>query len=185
MTLRLSPVPLALVLLTIAIATLTGALAFEYIGGLAPCPLCLQQRIPYWCALVLLPVFLFAFHRSHFASGTGLMMLLALGFTMGSMLAFYHAGIEWRWWMGPSTCSSGAPPADIETLLENLQNGGVPRCDEAPWRLAGISLSGYNVIISAFLAALGFIITKQCWRKYGEQQEKRKSHDKTANALRV
>lgn len=167
----LAPLPLALIMLTTAATTLAGALAFEHIGSLAPCPLCLQQRIPYWSALPLGALFLVAFRWRYPAVGAGLMSLLALSFALGALLAFYHAGVEWHWWRGPASCSGAAPPDTVEALLEGLRAGPLPRCDEAPWRLAGISLSGYNVLISVFLATLGFIIAGQCWREHRGQQE--------------
>ena len=157
--------PLTVTLLVIASATLAGALAFEHIGGLLPCPLCLQQRIPYWSALPLCLLALLAFRWKFFALGAGMMSLVALGFALGSALGVYHAGIEWHWWEGPATCSGTAPPANIDALLEDLEDGGaLVRCDEAAWRLLGISLSGYNALISIFLSGLGVVAAKESWR---------------------
>ena len=165
---NLSAVSLTVILFGTAIATLAGALAFEHIGGLAPCPLCLQQRYPYWLGILLCALALLAWRRRRFLAGAGLMFVVALAFLGGGVLAFYHAGIEWRWWVGPASCSGSAAPADVVALLEGLQGDAPPRCDEAPWRLLGISLSGYNVLISAFLAGLGFVVAEQFWREYGE-----------------
>ena len=149
-------------LLAVASATLAGALAFEHVGGLAPCPLCLQQRWPYWLGIPLGGLALLALGRQKPRWSAGLTAAVALGFAAGSVLAVYHAGIEWRWWMGPAACSGAAPPGDVAALLEGLQGTPPPRCDEAPWRLLGISLSGYNALISAFLAGLGFVAAGKC-----------------------
>ena len=157
----LAAFPVVLALLVVATATIAGALAFEHIGGLAPCPLCLQQRWPYWLGIPLGALALLALGRQP-RWGAGLMAVVALGFAAGSVLAVYHAGIEWRWWTGPAACSGAAPPGDVAALLEGLQGNAPPRCDEAPWRLLGISLSGYNVLISAFLAGLGFVAAGKC-----------------------
>lgn len=156
---------LIIAMLALATATILGALAFEHIVGLAPCPLCLQQRIPYWIGLPLGVIALVAFRWKHPRIGALLMLLTCIGFALGSVLAFYHAGIEWRWWQGPATCSGAAPPASIDALLKGLEALPPPRCDEAPWRLAGISLSGYNAIISAFLAGLGCVVIGRTLRR--------------------
>ena len=83
----------------------------------------------------------------------GLLALAGLMF-WGVWLGVFHAGIEWKWWVGPQECS-GAPqlggPGD---LLKRLQSINITRCDEAAWRFLGISLAGYNALISAALAAV-------------------------------
>lgn len=145
-------------MLALATATILGALAFEHIGGLAPCPLCLQQRIPYWSGLPLGIFALAAFRWKRPRTGAFLMSLVCAGFALGSVLAVYHAGIEWHWWQGPATCSGAAPPASIDALLKGLEAPLPPRCDEASWRLMGLSLSGYNAIVSACLSGLGAVI---------------------------
>ena len=159
-----APAPFLLVfaLLAVAAATLAGALAFEHIGGLAPCPLCLQQRWPYWLGIPLGALALLALGRRHPRWCAGLMAVTALGFAAGSALAFYHAGMEWRWWSGPASCSGAAPPGNVAALLEGLRGTAPPRCDEAPWRLLGVSLSGYNALISALLAGLGLAAAMRC-----------------------
>jgi disulfide bond formation protein DsbB len=73
----------------------------------------------------------------------------------GAALGTYHSGVEWRWWPGPTDCSG--PMTDFRAkgpLLEQLQSVHVVRCDEAAWRFLGLSLAGYNVLISLALAAL-------------------------------
>jgi len=73
----------------------------------------------------------------------------------GAALAAYHAGVEWRWWPGPTDCSG--PLTDLSakgSLLNQLQSVQVVRCDEASWRVLGISLAGYNALISLVLAAI-------------------------------
>jgi len=70
-------------------------------------------------------------------------------------LGAYHAGVEWRWWAGPSDCSGPMTDFTINgPLLKQLQSIHVVRCDEAAWRLFGLSLAGYNVLISLALAAI-------------------------------
>ena len=152
-----APGPATILLMAVAIATLFTALAFEHIGGLEPCPLCLHQRWPYWLGIPIATLALLVQIRQQPRYAAALLTLTALGFAAGSALAVYHAGIEWHWWSGPAACSGANPPADVAALLQDLQADPPPRCDEAPWRLLGISLSGYNALISAFLAALGLL----------------------------
>jgi len=133
-------------------ATIAGAWAFELIGGLAPCPMCLEQRWAYYVAIPLLVlVLLFARSADRAALARTGLGLAALALVAGGAYAAYHAGVEWKWWEGPSSCAGGA----------NLTPGGLPDltkrvvlCDEAAWRLFGISLAGYNVLISAALALI-------------------------------
>ena len=95
-------------------------------------------------------------------AGARTAQLLAVGFIAimvatlaGAALGTYHSGVEWHWWAGPTECSG--PIADLSAkgrLLDQLQTVHVVRCDEAAWRLFGISLAGYNVLISLALAAI-------------------------------
>jgi len=137
-------------------ATILGAWAFQY-AGYVPCPLCLQQRIPYYTGVPLAFVALMA---GRVWPGTitarvliGIVGLLFLG---GAGLAAYHAGVEWHWWPGPTDCAAGAGDGGVTTgnLLESLQDTVLVRCDEAAWRMFGLSLAGYNFLISLALAAV-------------------------------
>lgn len=166
---NIRPSSLLLLLLTAASATLLGALAFEHIGGLAPCPLCLQQRYPYWLGIPTALIALLALARGYPGATCALALLVGAGFAAGSALAFYHAGIEWHWWVGPTTCAGGALPSDVAALLSDLQGDAPPRCDEAAWRLLGISLSGYNALISAALAVISLRIATQTWRLHARK----------------
>ena len=116
-------------------ATILGALVFQYGLGLAPCPLCLEQRIPYYVAIPLAVVVAIAALRGAprplVQAGLG---LIALAMLFGAGLALYHAGIEWKWWPGPQDCSGPLTPLGSRGLLEQLQSVNVVRCDEAPWR---------------------------------------------------
>jgi disulfide bond formation protein DsbB len=145
----------ALVAALVGAATILGAWFFEYGLGLAPCPLCLQQRIPYYVAIPLAVLVVVAALRNApralLAIGLG---AIALAMLAGSALGAYHAGIEWKWWQGPQDCSGPLVPLGARGLLEQLQSINVARCDEAPWRFLGLSLAGYNVVISLLIAAV-------------------------------
>jgi disulfide bond formation protein DsbB len=150
--------PAAAAALAVALAgaaTILGAWFFEYGLGLAPCPLCLQQRIPYYVAIPLAVIVAAAALRNAprilLATGLGAIALVMLA---GAALGAYHAGIEWQWWQGPQACSGPLVPLGSGSLLQQLESVNIVRCDEAPWRFLGLSLAGYNVLISLALAAV-------------------------------
>jgi disulfide bond formation protein DsbB len=139
-------------------AALCGAWYFQYQLGYAPCPLCYQQRIPYYFAIPLglaLGAFaLYGGNRSLIRYG---LYLLALILMVSAVMGIYHAGVEWGFWQGPTSCAAGAPSlAPIGNILESLRNVRAVPCNEAAWRLFGISLAGYNALISAFAALIAF-----------------------------
>ncbi len=155
----------ALVLL-LSIAIIVAALGFEHIGGYKPCPLCLIERKAWYFAvpLALLALLLIRLERP------GLVKLLlagiALMFIVNAGLAGYHAGVEWKWWEGPTSCTGDHLEklgGGAGGLLEALKQTKVVRCDIAQFRLFGLSFSGYNVLASLFaalLAGLGIIGTR-------------------------
>ncbi len=144
--------------LMLAIAAIVAALGFEFIGGYAPCPLCLMQRYAYYASIPLLFValVLVAIDRAGWAAA--LFFLVALAFLANAGLGVYHAGAEWKFWPGPDTCSSVAQTlgGGQGGLLKQLETTRVIRCDEAPWTFFGLSFAGWNVATSflIFVAAL-------------------------------
>jgi len=145
----------ALVVALGAFATIAGAWWFELVAGLEPCPLCLEQRLPYYVGIPV-AVAAFALARSGRSWPAGILLaVFALLMAYGTGLGIYHSGIEWQWWAGPAACSGGGEiPSDAASLLGSLSEGSIPSCDEAPWRLFGLSLAGYNVLLSAALALI-------------------------------
>jgi disulfide bond formation protein DsbB len=145
--------------------TLAGAFVFEYGFGLKACALCLQQRYPYYGALVLCLIGLFPWAERR---RRWVCLVLALIFAVSAVLGGYHAGVEWSWFIGPRDCAgiNTAPisPRDLQDALKNVR---VANCAEAAWRLWGVSLAGWNALISLMLAAFAatsFLATD--WR-YG------------------
>lgn len=136
-----------LVILLVATAAIAAAWAFQVIGGYAPCPLCLEQRWPYYAVIPIAIILLLAGNRELLLR-SGL-LLIALIMFAGAVLAVYHAGIEWRWWQGPQACSGGA---GLTGTLPDLSNLSVVRCDEAALRILGLSLAGWNALISLLIA---------------------------------
>jgi disulfide bond formation protein DsbB len=146
----------SLAVFVISGATLLGALFFQYVLNLPPCPLCLEQRLPYHVVIPLsLLVAIAALAKAPRALITVGLIAIAIAMLCSAALGAYHAGVEWRWWPGPTDCTG--PLTDFSksgSLLDQLKTARVVRCDEAAWRLLGISLAGYNVLISLLLAAI-------------------------------
>jgi disulfide bond formation protein DsbB len=136
-------------ILAISLATIAGAWVFEYYGYL-PCELCLMQRWAYYAAIPLSAVLLAIPSRP--AMRLGLIVLCAVW--LGSMVfGAYHAGVEWKWWPGPDTCTgSGALTDGLPDLSKP-----VVMCDEPAIRIFGLSLAGWNAIISLALAAIAAV----------------------------
>jgi len=130
---------------------LLGALAFQFMGGLAPCPLCVWQRWPHLAAVVLAVLGLTVLGR--FLRPVA--VLGAAAAATSAAIGVYHTGIERHWWTGPTTCTSG----DITTLsndqlLNQIMNAPLVRCDEVAWEMFGLSMASWNVVISLGLAGL-------------------------------
>jgi disulfide bond formation protein DsbB len=143
------------VVFLIATATITAALAFEYFGGYAPCPLCLQERYAYYFAVPASAVAFLLAHGYATRFARILLLLIAVAFLVNAVAGVYHSGIEWKWWQGPSTCAGGTPIEWGEGgLAQELENVQLIRCDEAPWRFLMLSFAGWSAVISAFLAGV-------------------------------
>ncbi len=145
----------AIAIATLGAAALLGAWFFQYVVGLAPCPLCLEQRVAYYFAIPL--AVLVALGVSYGATPKVIQLaLLAIAAAMlwNAGLGVYHSGIEWKWWSGPQECAGTPSFGTVEELQQRLKNAILVRCDEAPWRFLGLSLAGYNALISLTLAAL-------------------------------
>lgn len=132
-------------------AMLLGALAFQFIGGLAPCPLCIWQRWPH-VAAVLLGVLGLSLLRRHLRPVALMGMLATL---TGAALGLYHTGIERGWWPGPDTCtSSDIRNLSTDELMKQILNAPLVRCDEVVWDLFGLSMASWNALVSLALAAV-------------------------------
>jgi disulfide bond formation protein DsbB len=147
----------ALAIMAIAAATLAGAWFFQLVLEILPCPLCLEQRYAYYFAVPFAGLVALAAARGAprgvVLAGLAILMLAALG---NAILGGYHAGVEWKFWPGPTDCSgSGFNPGKAGSLFDNLDKVKVVRCDEVQFRFLGISLAGYNLLISLLMAAIG------------------------------
>jgi disulfide bond formation protein DsbB len=154
---RLSPaVGSALILAAGGMATILGAWFFQYVLHYLPCPLCFEQRKPYYVAIPLALVVAFLAARSAprrvVIGGLALLVLIML---VSTGLGVYHAGIEWQFWPGPADCTGPATSfGSAADMLKRISAEVVVQCDKAAWRFLGISLAGYNALISLALAAV-------------------------------
>ncbi|MBV7255986.1 disulfide bond formation protein B [Pacificimonas sp. WHA3] len=150
-----SPIRAHLVLLLVPAALLGGALAAQHAYGLYPCEMCMWQRWPHVVALILASLALFV--KGGARASCLLLAALALG-TSGAIGAF-HAGVEYGFWTGPTTCT--APPSASDDFMTAIIAAPVVRCDTAPWSLFGISLAGYNALISLLSAGVALWLMKR------------------------
>jgi disulfide bond formation protein DsbB len=146
----------ALAITVIAAATLAGAWFMQLVLDIRPCPLCLEQRYTYYLTVPLAALTALAAAkdapRGVVLAGLAILAAAALG---NAGLATYHAGVEWHFWQGPTECTG--PIGNLGSagnLLERLDTVKVVRCDEVQWKFLGLSLAGYNVLISLLMAVI-------------------------------
>lgn len=141
-----------------AAGLLIGALGFEYFAGLYPCPLCMTQRWWHVAAIIAAALALPQINMMRPAQAPLFLIAVTCVF-ISAGYGVYHAGVEWEFWAGPSTCT-GAPGSNatsMEDLAEALKNAPVIRCDEVAFRFLGLSLAGWNATISAALGLAALI----------------------------
>lgn len=135
--------------------------AFQTFGHLAPCTLCLQQRDVYWAAMIVAALGLAAAWTPARGWLAPLFALLLIGiFIAGAFIAGRHAGAEWGMKWAPATCSGGASGPVSAADLAKLMHGAkvsAPRCDQAAWVFLGLSMAGWNFLISVGLAGLSLL----------------------------
>ena len=132
-----------------SLTLLIGAYAFEFLGNLKPCKMCLWQRWPHIAAIII--GILIFYSKSNLLMRVASMIIL-----FGAILAFYHMGVEFQWWEGPTTCSSGSIANLSSTeLMNKILQAPIIRCDEVQWSFAGLSMAAWNGIFS--------LILSYCW----------------------
>jgi disulfide bond formation protein DsbB len=135
---------------------LGGALAFQHVGGLPPCEMCMWQRWPHFAALGFgLLAFLLPRQRALLVALAGVAILVSGG------IGLYHAGVEQHWWEGLTRCSAMNVPDNSADFMRNLIASPLIRCDAIPWQMWGISLAGWNAILSTLCGGLVLWLTKR------------------------
>jgi disulfide bond formation protein DsbB len=140
----------------VSLASLLFALASEAFWGLEPCILCIYQRVPFALAIAFAVVGLIG--RNNRTLSTSMIALTGIGFLVNSGIAFYHTGIEQKWWRSAvEGCAVPNFSAEPQSILENILSAPTGRCDEIPWQdpILNLSMANYNI-------ALGFGLFVLC-----------------------
>jgi disulfide bond formation protein DsbB len=147
----------ALAIFLLAAATISGAWIFQA-SGYAPCELCLKERLPYYAGLGVSALAIgFAWRGPRSLCLVAFAILFVI-FAFSAGFGVYHAGVEWRYWPGPADCTGSFQKASSPAeFLKQLQTIKVVPCDEVALRILGLSLAGWNAVISAALAALAIV----------------------------
>ncbi len=136
-------------------AMLAAAFGFQYIGDLPPCKMCIWQRWPHGAAVAIGLIGALVYHR-------GLALLGALAALTTAAIGLYHAGVEQDWWEGPSTCTA-QPLGEMSAAeaLAKILEAPVVRCDDIPWELFGLSMAGWNAVVSLGLALIWLLAARR------------------------
>ena len=148
---------LALIATLGSAALLLGAFGFQHIGGLLPCKLCLWQRWPHAAAVLIGAIVLLGGPRA-------LIWLGALAAAATAGIGSYHAGVEWKFWAGPTSCSGGGLDMGAMSgadLLSTDAPSGLVMCDEIVWSLLGLSMAGWNAVISVVLVLIWIVAARK------------------------
>ena len=140
----------------LALATILGAWGSQLLGGLVPCELCLAQRMAYYWGLPVLALILVLWNRIPLVVWYIAMAVAALIFVWSAYMGAYHAGVEWGFWPGPTACT-GSGTAGGGINFDDIAKGTFERvvpCDVVQFRFLGISLAGYNALISTVIVVL-------------------------------
>ena len=143
-----------------SVALLAGAFAFQYIGGMAPCQLCLWQRWPHVAAIVIGLIALLV------SAGIVARLLACLGAIAAlttAAIGVFHVGVEQKWWEGLASCTAGSIEglSGSDLLNPDVILAPVVRCDAIAWQMLGISMAGWNVVISLGLAVLWMVAARR------------------------
>ena len=138
-----------------SLGLLIGALLFQYVGDMAPCKMCYWQRYPHVGAIIISGIILI--------TGIGVFAVLGLlSALITAGIGGFHAGVEQGWWEGPQSCTSASiDNLSTEELLAQIMSAPMVRCDEIPWQMFGLSMAGWNMVVSICLAVLWTIAIKQ------------------------
>jgi disulfide bond formation protein DsbB len=150
----------------LGLVAILGALGSQIIGGLVPCELCLEQRMAYYWGLPILAAILILWNRIPLTVWYVVMAVAAAIFAWGTYMGVYHAGVEWGFWPGPTACTGAGTTTEMSfDQLSDINNAPkVVPCDVVQFRFLGISLAGYNALVSLAVVALLLIAIVWQWR---------------------
>ena len=138
---------------------LGGALLSQYVFGLHPCEMCMWQRWPHLAAILLALIAIIL--RGTPSASKLFAALAALAILISGGIGLFHAGVEYGWWQGLTACSTTPVGGSTQDVLNSIMNTPLTRCDVAPWSLFGISLAGYNGILSLSAVIAIFSLLKK------------------------
>ncbi|MCY4303865.1 MAG: disulfide bond formation protein B [Aestuariivita sp.] len=146
---------LILTVTTGSVALLLTALAFQYVGGLPPCKLCIWQRWPHVGAIVIGLIFSYVWDKETLVWLGAVMLLTSSG------IGLYHSGVEQGWWRGLESCTGpDFRSLSVDELLDQLLAAPLARCDQIPWQMFGLSMANWNAILSMLLAGIWILAAK-------------------------
>jgi len=131
--------------LAIPALLLGGAIFSQYVMGLHPCEMCYWQRWPHWAALAFALLGLMTRKESW---SDILIYIAAIAIAISGLIGGFHAGVEYGWWEGVTSCAIPISGGSTENMMDAIMNAPLIRCDKAPWTMFGISLAGYNFLVS-------------------------------------
>ena len=137
----------------LGLVTILGALGSQYLGGLVPCELCLEQRQPYYWGLPILAAVLVLWNRLPLPVWYIAMAIVTALFVWSTYMGVFHAGVEWGFWPGPTACTGVGEGFSFDSL-SNLNDVHIVGCDVVQFRFLGISLAGYNALVSLAIVVL-------------------------------
>lgn len=157
--------PVAALMTLTSLGALLGAYFFQYVIGLAPCILCLYQRIPHAAIIVLGVVAFILAVKNQPKKSAVIFLLCALLFAASTGLAAYHVGVEQRWWVSAFEACSAPISFNADNLLAQLEKMPAARCDAVAWQMFGISMAGYNALLSfammIYCAVAALLVTRR------------------------
>jgi disulfide bond formation protein DsbB len=152
-----------LIALLLPLALLGGALGSQYVGGLHPCEMCYWQRWPHGAAILLALIAFTAPAGSRIARS--LVLLAALAIAISGAIGVYHAGVEAKIFEGITTCTANSRGLSTAELLKQITHAPLIRCDQVQFRFLGISMAGWNAILSLGGAALIVLLSLKANRR--------------------
>lgn len=167
-----SPRGAAALILLVSVAALAVAFAAQYLGGLAPCVLCIYQRYPYGAAIALTLLALVL--PGHPAVQRVALALAGFALLTSAGIAAFHVGVEQHWWEGTAACGGTIEPGlSLEELQAQLMAAPVVRCDQVAWSLFGLSMAGYNFLYAGSFGLLALWLAARVPPRRQRMQEAR------------
>ena len=152
--------------LFVSVFMLSGAYGFEYIGGLYPCDLCWPQRYAHM-AVIIFAGFALYLKKQGNIKWLRFKLMTLFSYMVSVGYSGYHAGVEQKWWEGPASCTitTGGDAMSATDFFNQIQSAPLIRCDDIPWDLFGISMAGYNFLISLILTIMLVISIRRDFQK--------------------